>query len=322
MLTVSVVIPYYNAERWICQTLQSVYDQAVPDCEIIVVDDGSNDKGSDLIAAKFPDARLIRTSNRGPSHARNIGTRIASGRYIQYLDADDLLAPGKLMAQVHLLEQSKADVAYGDWQRLEEQVDGSFYPGRLMQRLLPVDAEVALFTYFWCPPAAYLFRRSIVERVGRWKEHLPVIQDARFALDCALHGGRFVYSPGLMAWYRVHRGASVSRRDPVAFHRDIFRNAIEVEGWWKRYGGIHSEHRAALLRVYSYVAYVGFDIDASLFAAGYQAVIRLSKNRPPAHLYRLAFANRIMGIRYARLLVGQARHVLRQIRPWKHSRLV
>ena len=88
---VSVVIPCYNSARWIRETLASVLQQGEDPIEIIAIDDGSTDDTAAIIERDFPAVRLVRTENRGASRARNHGTELASGEFIQYLDADDLL---------------------------------------------------------------------------------------------------------------------------------------------------------------------------------------------------------------------------------------
>ena len=135
---------------------------------------------------------------------------------------------------------------------------GAFEPGPVVSRQIDGPAEIALFTDFWCPPAAYLFRREIVDKVS-WNLGLPVIQDARFVLDCALRGARFVYTPGIVAQYRVHQSGSVSSRDPIAFVRDCLRNSTEVEQWWMEHGGTTPARRKALLQTYGYVARASFE---------------------------------------------------------------
>src|ERR1017187_10063950 len=231
---ISVIIPMFNAERWIAETIASVEAQTYPRdlIEIIVVDDGSTDTSAEIVAHQFPSVQLIRMRNGGPSRARNAGTKVARGKLLQYLDADDLLVRDKLKRQVQAMENTGADIASGDWQGLVLQSDDTFKHGDVMQRKMEDEPEIALLVDFWCPPAAYLFDREIVERVGGWNERLPVIQDARFALDCALHGAMFTYCRGPMAYYRIHSQQSVSRRDPDAFITDCFRSACEVEEWF------------------------------------------------------------------------------------------
>jgi glycosyltransferase involved in cell wall biosynthesis len=314
MSCVSIIIPCYNAARWIRLTLQSVFLQQGVNFEVIVVDDGSSDDSAAIVKDEFPQVRLICVPNGGPSRARNIGTKAACGEYIQYLDADDLLAPGKLAMQVQILESSGADVAYGDWQRLAEQDDGTFVSGQVIRRQLPDDAEIALFTDFWCPPAAYLFRRSIVERIGSWNEGLPVIQDARFALDAALRGGSFVYCPGLMAQYRVHRAHSVSRRDTRAFNRDIYQNAIEVETYWRQCGDLTNKRRNALLRVYGQVARASFRRDLETFETVYRHLMQLTPRYIPTAPRGLIILSHLFGYRRAEWLAWHYRQVKSSIK--------
>jgi FkbM family methyltransferase len=305
-----VIIPCFNARNWILDALRSVVDQRLPRLETIVVDDGSVDGSAELVAREFPDVVLVRGEHRGPSAARNLGTSLSTGEYIQYLDADDVLAPGKLEVQLQALADHRADVAYGDWKELTSAVVGQ---GRLIQRRMEGEPEIALFTDFWCPPAAYLFRRDIVEQVGGWKEELPVIQDARFALDCALFGGMFVYCPGVAAYYRVHTGGSVSTRDPIAFTRDCLHNACSVERWWNAHGGTDGRRRTALIRVYSQVARASFDADRPAFEVAYAALERLQPGflpRQPRSLHMLA---RVTGYRRAEAVASRYRRAKRHL---------
>jgi glycosyltransferase involved in cell wall biosynthesis len=299
---ISIVIPYYNARQWLPATLHSVVEQRLEYREIILVDDGSSDDGAIQAAKAYPEIHMIRTENQGPSRARNLGTALARGRYLQYLDADDLLEPGKLATQLTALEQTGADVAYGAWQRLRAQSDGSFAAESCVDRRLSESPELELFTDFWCPPAAYLFRRDLVDRVGGWNERLPIIQDARFALDCALHGGRFLHCPGLMASYRVHVAESVSSRDSIGFVRDCFRNACEVEQWWMTDGGMSDARRAALVKVYGYVARASYVSDRITFDAAYAALQRVQPGYVPQHPWHLSLASRLLGYRRAEFL--------------------
>src|SRR5262249_51748217 len=144
---------------------------------------------------------------------------------------------------------------------------------------------------------------------------LPIIQDARFVLDCALHGGRFVYCPGTMAYYRVHSGGSVSRRDPIGFVRDCLRNAIEVEAWLAQHGRMDEDHRQALLQVYGYVARASFKKDGLAFETAYQALERLKPGYIPEHPKALAIASRVLGYRRAESLALWYRRMKRLVRP-------
>jgi glycosyltransferase involved in cell wall biosynthesis len=101
---VSVIIPCYNAERYVCATIETVFAQGEPDIEIIVVDDGSKDRSVELVRAAFPTVRVVEQPNQGVAAARNHGLRLATGEWIAFLDADDIWLPGKLAAQFTQLD--------------------------------------------------------------------------------------------------------------------------------------------------------------------------------------------------------------------------
>lgn len=105
---ISVVIPAYNAERTIIRTLESVFAQTFPPHEIIVVDDGSQDRTAEVVSQLAPRVRLIRQGNAGPAAARNHGIREATGEWIALLDSDDTWLPEKLQRQAREL---RPDVA-------------------------------------------------------------------------------------------------------------------------------------------------------------------------------------------------------------------
>lgn len=324
MTLVSVVIPCRNAEPWLRDTLRSVLLQEMPDLETIVVDDGSEDGSPALVEREFPAVHLVRSARLGPSGARNVGTRLSTGQFIQYLDADDLLAPRKLERQINALHASGAEVAYGDWRELRQDADGGSVPGRAIRRRITGDPEIALFTDFWCPPAAYLFRRTIVEHVGAWNEDLPIIQDARFVLDCALHGARFVYCPGEAAYYRVHAGGSVSTRDPCAFTRDCFHNALQVEQRWTNKGQLTAPRQEALVRVYGQVARTSYGAMPEVFEAAYAAMERLQPGYRPSRPWRIAVASRVLGYRRAEAVAWRYRSAKRALDPvpgQRHARI-
>ena len=302
MTQASVIIPCFNAAPWLRQTLQSVITQRLDNIEIIVIDDGSADESANIVEKEFPLVHLIRTNNQGASKARNLGTEISKGEFIQYLDADDLLAPDKLRIQVDALKDSGADVAYGNWQEFRGMRRGNFVKAKEFRRKMQIP-EIDLFTDFWCPPAVYLFRRSIVEKVGGWNEGLPIIQDARFALDCALHAGRFVYCEGLMAYYRVHYFKdSLSRRDSISFIRDCLQNAVEVEKWWQGREGINEERKNALLQVYGYITREAFEKDKPTFEYASTAINRLAPGYIPFRNKFLRLVCRHMGYRTTALI--------------------
>src|SRR6266550_1942045 len=99
---ISVIIPCYNAGRFLSETIDSVISQDYANLEIIIVDDGSTDDTGDIIA-RYPGLRCIRQRNAGPAKARNNGLRHSAGEYIVCLDSDDRLILGALALHLNCL---------------------------------------------------------------------------------------------------------------------------------------------------------------------------------------------------------------------------
>ena len=297
MSKVSIIITCFNTERFVDETIESALRQTYRDLEVIVIDDGSTDKSRSIIERFGTRLTSVFGPNRGASAARNRGTQVATGEFIQYLDADDLLAPHAVSDRVEALRHANADVAYSDWQRLIEQ-EGKFEPGEIVtHRMESVhsDPEIATFSAFWSPPAALLYRRRIVEKIGTWNDTLPIIQDARFLQDAALHGGRFIHVPGVSAFYRVHKGQSLSKKDKHAFVRDCLQNALQVQSWWRDHGKFDREHRDAVLTVFSQVARSSFESDHETFNIALQAANRLQPGWIPTGPPALHALSQIIG---------------------------
>ena len=116
MPTVTVVVPAYNAQKYITETLDCLSAQTMQDLEVLVVDDGSTDNTAQLVtnyAEAHPFVRLLQQANAGVSAARNHGLREAVGQYILFLDSDDILTPDSLRAFTAALDETNADVAIG-----------------------------------------------------------------------------------------------------------------------------------------------------------------------------------------------------------------
>lgn len=115
-ITLSVVIPNYNGAAFLPACLRSVFSQITSDCEVVLVDDGSNDHSVDLVRQNFADAlqsgqfTLICTENAGPGAARNVGVQAARGSYVAFLDSDDFILPGYIARILSVLSDSAPDI--------------------------------------------------------------------------------------------------------------------------------------------------------------------------------------------------------------------
>src|SRR5438445_3224416 len=113
-MLVSILIPCYNAERWVAQAIESALGQTWPEKEVIVVDDGSTDSSLSIIKSFSDRIRWQTGPHRGGNAARNRLLQLARGEWLQYLDADDYLLPDKIARQMEFLEShTKTDVVFG-----------------------------------------------------------------------------------------------------------------------------------------------------------------------------------------------------------------
>lgn len=278
---VSVLVPSFNKAQYIEETLHSVYDQTlavVARVEIIVVDDGSTDGSPALLERHRNRCKVILGPNRGASAARQTALEHATGEHVQYLDADDLLTPRSLELKVNALDQSGADVAYGDFQKLVRSATGTFVRGDVVAARMDAidpDPEIACFHHFWVPPACLLYRRSLTARMPAWHANLPVIQDARYLQDAAFAGAKFAHVPELVALYREDAGNSLSKQSNKKFVRDMLTNTREIEALWRARGALTQAQRKALEDGYGAGARMIFEEDDALyeeFYAGFRRV--------------------------------------------------
>jgi glycosyltransferase involved in cell wall biosynthesis len=206
---VSILIPAYNAERWIADTLQSAIAQTWPRKEIIVVDDGSTDRTYE-VARRFASkevAVVLSRENRGIGPTENAAFQHSRGDYFQWLDADDVLPPDKIERQLASLQEgdSKRILLSSPWASFYYRTrHARFVHNSLCEDLSPVewllrklDEDVHMQTATW------LVSRELTEAAGPWDETLKYDQDGEYFARVLLasEGTRFV--PGTGVLYRV-----------------------------------------------------------------------------------------------------------------------
>lgn len=208
---VSTIIPVHNRSTLLREAVASVLAQDHRPIEIVIVDDGSSDDTgavADGLAAAHPAIiRVIHQPNGGPGAARQRGLDHSHGQFVQYLDSDDLLLPGKFSAQVAALERSEeAQIAYGP--SLEE--DHSQRPirrrgpmratGTPLERLFPL-----LLLERWWTTSCPLYRRELLDRIGPWQ---PWINEEDWEYDgrAGAAGAPLVWVPSEVSVRRIHMG--------------------------------------------------------------------------------------------------------------------
>jgi glycosyltransferase involved in cell wall biosynthesis len=219
---VSVIIPAYNAAGFIRETVDSVLRQTWPNIEVIIIDDSSTDKTFETASELISDrVQVVRQKNSGACVARNRGLTMSRGKYIQFLDADDVLSSDKIGLQAELLEKNPGCLAVcntvhfmngQDYLRMEP-ADESFWirdsddPADFLVRLYGGDGRRWMVqTSAWLTPA------SITSVIGPWNEALLLDQDGEYFARAVLASSGLRTSGGINYYRRFSAGSNISAK--------------------------------------------------------------------------------------------------------------
>jgi|HubBroStandDraft_5_1064220.scaffolds.fasta_scaffold59799_2 glycosyltransferase involved in cell wall biosynthesis len=212
---VSILIPAYNSEEWIVDTLRSALAQTWPNKEIIVVDDGSKDRTLD-VARRFTSqgVQVITQKNQGAAAARNTAFEHSKGDYIQWLDADDLLSPDKIATQVAKAEESGSKrtlISCGWVQFLYRYYRAKSEPTALWSDLLPAEWLMCkMGQNLHMQTATWLVSRELTVAAGPWNTTLLSDDDGEYFCRVLLASDGVRFTPGERVYYRASGAASLS----------------------------------------------------------------------------------------------------------------
>lgn len=225
MPQVSVIVPVYNAEKYLAECVDSILAQTLRDIEVILVDDGSTDTSSsicDAYAEKDSRVQVIHKANGRAASARNAGLKIAQGEYIAFVDSDDWIAPDmyeKMLA-------AGADVCLCDYVRFQGEKDFPFTQSNIREgfydkeqirkevypHLVMDGIEYPITISNW----ALLIRRKIIaENQLSYREDIHVSEDAPFGSEVLYCADTFSYLKGECLYhYRITQGSASSTYKP------------------------------------------------------------------------------------------------------------
>jgi glycosyltransferase involved in cell wall biosynthesis len=222
---ISVIIPLYNAEKYISECITSVLNQSWPNIEVIVVDDGSKDN-SLAVAKSFEcdNVKVFSQENKGASAARNKGLAVAKGDYIQFLDADDLLKNDKLFVALESMEGHSNAISVCPVVHFSEQTANEleqlkpnayellFYknsadPFDFLMNLYGAEDNKGSMIPLHC----WLTPTALIKKAGQWDESLTVNDDGEFFCRVVLQAQQIVFTDKTVCYYRKYSGnASLS----------------------------------------------------------------------------------------------------------------
>ena len=224
---VSILIPAYNSEEWIADCIQSALAQTWPHKEIIVVDDGSTDRTLE-IARRFAskEVAVVSIENQGAAAARNRAFQLSKGDYIQWLDADDLLAPNKIESQLAAL-QGVTDpriLLSGPWGYFNWRTSNAkFVPNSLWNDLSPVEWLLRKMSEnLHMQTATWLTSRELFEAAGPWDTRLLSDDDGEYFCRVLRASTRTHFVKEAKVFYRItssnrlsHIGLSDRKKDAM-----------------------------------------------------------------------------------------------------------
>jgi alpha-1,6-rhamnosyltransferase len=246
---ISVIIPCHNYARFVGDAISSVNKSELKDVEIIVIDNNSDDAPEPIVRS-FSRTKYIRQGDIGVSEGRNVGLRESRGRFLVFLDADDMLAPGALdIGASALASHGNAAMVFGRCRRMA--VDGSLQSTPEQERIERDHyRELLKKNYIWMPGMA-MFRREAVERAGGFDASVNAAADYAMYLRVARNHQIYDHAK-VVAYYRRHgtnmsrnaarmlqQSLTVLRRERPFTEHDKSLLAAYYEGWriWQDYYG-------------------------------------------------------------------------------------
>lgn len=210
-ILVSIVTPMYNGEKYIARTIESVLQQTYSNWEMIIVDDGSKDTGAGIVAdyvKKDSRIQLIRKNNGGSASARNAGLKATKGRYICFLDSDDLWLPEMLERQAKLLRDKPVGLVYASYRKIDQYGKEIYRPVIVPDRVCYTD--LLKTNSISCLTA--MFDRTIVG-VPLFDESLKSMRDDLAYWLKILEKEKYAYgNPNILGEYRVYSTSTTGNK--------------------------------------------------------------------------------------------------------------
>ena len=240
---VSILMPLFNSEKFLLETLMSCINQIYANVEIIIVDDGSTDESLTIAqnyAANYEYIKVYQQKNSGACRARNLAFEKCHGDYVMYLDADDVLSPNYVSKHLSLLAHLGCEsVSFCPWDRFYSNLEEAKFPSLNIYK--HYDDAFQLLLDMWndgsmLQTSCYMVPRQLVEKSGGWDETVLKNQDGEFFSRILMLAKKAYFVPEAKVYYRTGDYLSVSKatsKEKVASMLDTFisyrKNALAKE---------------------------------------------------------------------------------------------
>lgn len=232
-MKVSIVIPVYNAEKYLDECITSALEQTYDDIEIIAVNDGSKDRSLDVLKKYADKIKIIDKKNGGTPTALNAGIRVMTGEWFKWLSADDVLLKHAIASLIQetkkLGPESKLTIFYSNYNLIDRSsnIVGKFIEPNY-DNFSTFEKNVILLDNYYGNGTTSLIHKSIFDQFGLFDEHIGFQEDYEFWLRCCLlHGCKMHLVPEILANYRVHEGQLTKKKvDESLVHANLIRNMI------------------------------------------------------------------------------------------------
>jgi len=224
MTLVSILIPAYNSQNFIEETLQCCIDQSYHDIEIVVVDDGSTDCTLAIARnweEKYDNIHVYTQKNSGACVARNLAFDKSKGEYVMFLDADDIINRDKVKSQMSQLTDCCSDMAVATckWDRFHKSITESVFPEQTTYKEYENGFELLLDLWTKAEmfgASCYLMSRKLALKAGRWAVGLKKNQDGEYFSRVLINASKVLFCPEARLYYRTGDYDSVSKESSKA----------------------------------------------------------------------------------------------------------
>lgn len=228
MIKISVVVPVYNAERYLIKCVNSIMNQSFKEkYELILVNDGSEDHSEDIINKKideFGSDRIVKVNqkNGGQGKARNAGVRVARGEYIIFVDSDDYIDKEMLKDLYERAIQEKSDLVICDY--IEEIEENKIYKKSLYKELEDINKEYILTV---AGPCSKLIKRSLIEENDLYFPENMIYEDLAIMPTLGAFASKITYIKKPYYYYYIRNNSSMRQIEYNSKLKDIFK-AMEL----------------------------------------------------------------------------------------------